>query len=128
MTAALPADRHARWRGSLVVFSAVLMVVFVGAPNVRRVFTFLAAALILWPLLAWRRTLLAADAPAVNRTGVRVTAMMLALVSLVTYLTMGIIRETARRPDTVRGTISLEEEAMKSSKFEVRGSKLAEQK
>jgi hypothetical protein len=34
----------------------------------------------------------------------------LGAVALLTYLTMGTIRETARRPDTVRNLISLQDE------------------
>ena len=37
-------------------------------------------------------------------------AITMGIVSLLTYLTMGTIRETARRPDTVRGVISLQDE------------------
>jgi hypothetical protein len=40
----------------------------------------------------------------------RPLAVGLGAVSILIYLTMGTIRETVRRPDTVRGVISLEDE------------------
>ncbi len=119
-----PADRHQIWRGSLVILSAVLMVICVGEPNVRRFFTWLLVGLTLWSFVSRRHALIAFGPGTVNRPGIRLTAAMLALTSLLTYLTMGIIRETARRPDTVRGMISLQDEVLDRSRFEVRGSKL----
>lgn len=106
-----PSHSHALWRSALVGLSAVLMVLFVGQPNVRRVFTFLLIGLTLWPFIAWRRRLATLPAAAVSRPLMRLTALMLALASLLTYLTMGVIRETTRRPDTVNGMISLRDEA-----------------
>ena len=41
----------------------------------------------------------------------------LGAVALLTYLTMGTIRETARRPDTVRNLISLQDEVRNPEAF-----------
>jgi hypothetical protein len=41
----------------------------------------------------------------------RPIAVALGVLSILTYVTMGTIRETARRPDTVRHLISLQDEA-----------------
>lgn len=107
----IPAAGHQPWHGALLLLSTVLMVAFVGEPNVRRVFSLLLVGLTLWSLVSRRHALIAVDAPALNRPAIRLTAAALAVVSLLTYVTMGIIRESARRPDTVRGMISLQDEA-----------------
>lgn len=111
----LPSDRMFSWHNSLVLFNVVLMVLFVGQPPARRLFTFVIVGMFAWRILESRRALLALGPAQVNRPAVRLTAVALAMVSLLTYLTMGVIRETARRPDTVRGHISLQEEAQSST-------------
>ena len=94
-----------------LILSAVLMVAFVEAPMLRRLFTYLLVALSLFYFYRWRRALIDAGREALNRTGVRRLAMTLGVIALLTYWTMGTIRETTRRPDTVRGMISLQEES-----------------
>ncbi len=117
LRAGLPAYRPPVWRGSLFILSTVLMIAFVGTPDLRRAFTFLAAGLLLWQTIALRHQLLAAGPQELNRPGIRFLAAGLAVVSIMTYLTMGIVRETARRPDTVRGHISLQDEAAAPAAF-----------
>jgi cytochrome d ubiquinol oxidase subunit I len=89
---------------------ALLVVVFATAPSIRRPVTFLMAGLIIWSLYRWRAALAEVPTLDMNRPMVRGMAITMGLVSLLTYLTMGTIRETARRPDTVRGVISLQDE------------------
>lgn len=91
--------------------SAVLMIAFVELPILRRLFTFTLVGLSLFYLCCWRGAFGATEGEVLNRAPVRRLAILLGLASLLTYLTMGVIRETARRPDTVRGFISLYDEA-----------------
>lgn len=112
-------------KGSLLgegalILSAALMVVFVEVPTARRLFTFALVALSLFYLYTGWREWNAAGGERLNRTGARRLAMMLGAIALFTYWTMGTIRETARRPDTVRGMISLQDEA-RAPKFLTRG-------
>jgi cytochrome bd-type quinol oxidase subunit 1 len=109
-----PARQELRsvWIERGLVLSVLLMVAFAGQPDLRRVWTFLAVALLAWSLRLGNVPLATASPsrrdPAILT--VRGLAVALAGVALLTYLTMGTIRETARRPDTVRGLISLEDE------------------
>ncbi|MBA2485518.1 MAG: cytochrome ubiquinol oxidase subunit I [Nitrospira sp.] len=89
---------------------ALLIVVFATSPSIRRPVTFLLAGLIIWSLYRWRAALTGVPTVDLNRPMVRRMAITMGVVSLLTYLTMGTIRETARRPDTVRGVISLQDE------------------
>ena len=92
------------------MFCAFLIVVFAAHPSIRRPLTFVLVALIIWCVYRWRDALTDVPKDDVNRPLVRRLAVMMGVVSLLTYLTMGTIRETARRPDTVRGVISLQDE------------------
>ena len=94
-----------------VLLCGLVMVVFAASPGVRRLVTFLLVGLIIWSLYRRRNALMDAPGAELNRPWVRRTAMTMSVVSLLTYWTMGTIRETARRPDTVRGIISLQDEA-----------------
>jgi cytochrome bd ubiquinol oxidase subunit I len=106
------ADRSTHvWVERALIVAAALMVGSVGHPDVRRACTFVAVALTFWSLVRWRRRLTNPDGAAWRRPFVRGLSMGLAVVALLTYLTMGTIRETARRPYTVQGIISLHEEA-----------------
>ncbi|MCW5798655.1 MAG: hypothetical protein KIT40_09155 [Nitrospira sp.] len=87
---------------------AVLLLIFAGYPELRRVCLYLLVGLTLWRL---------ADSVTKAPTGlalapspVRSLAFGLAVLSVLLYLTMGVIRESSRRPDTVRGMISLQDE------------------
>ncbi|MBI3804558.1 MAG: cytochrome ubiquinol oxidase subunit I [Nitrospirae bacterium] len=104
----------------IVLLIALLMVVFVELPMVRRLFTFALVALTFFYLYSGWRGWRAAGGEQLNRTGVRRLTMTLGIVALFTYWTMGTIRETARRPDTVRGMISLQDESQ-TPKFFTRG-------
>jgi cytochrome bd-type quinol oxidase subunit 1 len=97
--------------GSLLILSALLMIAFAEFPAVRRFFTYLLVAVSLFYFFKWRQEWNAAGSEVLNRAAVRRLAMALGLLALFTYWTMGTIRETARRPDTVRGMISLQDEA-----------------
>ena len=99
------------WIERALMLTAVLMVGSVGHPDFRRAFTFAAVALTCWSLYRWRGRLASSDTPDWQRPLVRGLSLSLAVVALLTYLTMGTIRETARRPYTVQGIISLHEEA-----------------
>jgi cytochrome bd ubiquinol oxidase subunit I len=117
LTTGAPVAGRSRWREGLLITSAILMVLFAGAPNIRRAFTFLLVGLTLWHVIAWRHQLIAVGPQQLNRLSIRLTASLLAVLSLLTYLTMGIIRETARRPDIVRGQISLQDETRTPAAF-----------
>lgn len=95
------------WSASL----AILMVVFVGQPGIRRLFTFLLVASTIVLLYVRRDLFWEKDTRPFRRPLIRGLSIALAVVALMTYLTMGTIRETARRPDTVRGLISLHDES-----------------
>ncbi|WDT74613.1 MAG: cytochrome ubiquinol oxidase subunit I [Candidatus Manganitrophus sp.] len=108
----LRAERGRTLPGEWLLFgSALLMVLFVERPTLRRLFTFLLVGFSLFYLYRWREGLRAAGGEQLNRSPVRRLAISLGVVSLLTYWTMGTIRETARRPDTVRNIISLYDEA-----------------
>jgi cytochrome bd-type quinol oxidase subunit 1 len=99
------------WVDRALIVAAALMVGSVGHPDVRRACTFAAVGLSCSSLLRWRTRLTKPDAAGWHRPLVRGLSLGLAVVALLTYLTMGTIRETARRPYTVQGIISLHEEA-----------------
>jgi hypothetical protein len=99
------------WGDAAFLVGAALMVSSVGYPNLRRLFLFLLVALTGWFLFTWGRQFIGLEPGGQRRGAVRGVSIALAVISLLTYLTMGTIRETARRPDTVRGMISLQDEA-----------------
>ncbi|MGH7229948.1 MAG: cytochrome ubiquinol oxidase subunit I [Nitrospiraceae bacterium] len=99
------------WEDGAFLAGAALMVTSVGNPNLRRLFLFFLVALTGWCLFAWGRPFIETEPRALRRRAARGISIALAVISLLTYLTMGTIRETARRPDTVRGMISLQDEA-----------------
>lgn len=98
-----------RWMDALVVMSAIAMVASVGHPAFRRTALFLLLALMLWWLL--RLWSMGRTADIGGGAGIRPVMAGLGIIAVLTYLTMGTIRETARRPDTVRNMISLQDEA-----------------
>lgn len=89
---------------------AVAIIVTAASPDLRRPLTFVLAGLVIWSIYQSRASFMTGSPAQLNRPIVRRTAIIMGIVSLVTYLTMGTIRETARRPDTVRGVISLQDE------------------
>lgn len=110
--AADPEKGFRRWSPYLVGMMALAMVLSVGHPDLRRVWTIGLVGVSGWVLYRRRRLFSRTEQMDRLRTpAVRRLSVALALVALCTYLTMGTIRETARRPDTIRGTISLQDEA-----------------
>ena len=103
-------ERSSRWLDGAIPTVALMMVLSVGHTALRRALLYLLVALTLWSVVRWLsgpgRPLEAASSP-----WLRALAVMLALLSILTYVTMGTIRETARRPYTVRALISLQDEA-----------------
>ena len=100
-----------RWAEAALLAAVALMVAFVGYPGIRRLFTFLVVTLTVWFLYTWGQAFLNAGREKLKPALTRGISLLLAGTSLMTYVTMGTIRETARRPDTVRGVISLQDEA-----------------
>jgi hypothetical protein len=96
------------WLDAAIPIAALCMVLSIGETNVRRAFLYLLLALFLWSLARYGQS----EQSAVTRSNrlFRPLAIGLGIVSILIYLTMGIIRETVRRPDTVRGVISLTDE------------------
>jgi cytochrome d ubiquinol oxidase subunit I len=93
-----------------LLIAALAMVAFAASPSIRRPLNWLLAAIMLWTLVRMSASRLRPPHE-LNRWLIQGTAVSLAVISLLTYWTMGTIRETARRPDTVRGVISLHDEA-----------------
>jgi len=100
------------WRDLPLVLSVLLMIATAGYPILRRGFTFLAVALTIWQLLSSMEAT-SQNNVAFARPTVRRLSIGLGVVSLLMYLAMGTIRETARHPDTVQGIISLQDEVLR---------------
>lgn len=105
--------RSSRWLDGAMIGVAALMVASVGYPDMRRAFLYVLMALMLWHFytLGTAGPPPAADWPPAERPSITRLALGLGLVSVLLYLTMGTIREIARRPDAVRGMITLQEKA-----------------
>jgi cytochrome bd-type quinol oxidase subunit 1 len=97
---------------------ALAMLLSVGHPDLRRVWSFALVALSAMALYR-ARSLFTELAPPeqYQRPFIRYLSAALAVIAAMTYLTMGTIRETARRPDTVRTVISLQDEARQPAVF-----------
>ena len=109
---ALSREQSFGWLDAAIPTLAVVMVVSVGHTALRRAMLYLLVALTLWSVVRW---VTASDwqhaLPSASRPWLRPVALALGLLSILTYVTMGTIRETARRPYTVRAVISLQDEA-----------------
>ena len=86
-------------------------------PDIRRLFLYVLVGLTAWYLLRH------SGAPASCHAGpdgllCSTLAVAMGLLSVLLYLTMGTIRETSRRPDTVSGKISIEDERRPQAQFE----------
>lgn len=104
-----------RWIDALVVTSAIALVASVSQTTFRRTVLFLLVALMLWGLARlWSKGRMVNIG---GGMGIRPVMAGLGVIAVLTYLTMGIIRETARRPDTVRNMISLQDEAKHPAAF-----------
>jgi cytochrome bd-type quinol oxidase subunit 1 len=98
-----------RWLDIAIPVTAVCMVASVGQTALRRAFLYLLVALVLWSVRSLfvregRRWRLAASFGPTMRP----IALTLGVLSLLIYVTMGTIRETARLPYTVRHVITLD--------------------
>ncbi len=118
LNSSTPDDRQSRRLDVGIPIGALLMVASVGHTSLRRAFLYLLVGLTLWSfrsvfqgraeLISWRQPL--------GPWG-RSIAVTLGVLSVLIYVTMGTIRETARRPDTVRNMISLHDEAEHPAAF-----------
>jgi hypothetical protein len=105
-------ERQSRWLDIGIPAVAALMIGSVGHTTLRRVWLYLLVALTLWSVRAWvRRMWTPRRFDALFRPSIRPVVLMLGVLSILTYVTMGTIRETARRPYTVRNLISLDDKA-----------------
>lgn len=106
----------AKWWSVVAAGSfALAMVLSVGYPDLRRVWTFALVTLSAVALYRARGLFRDGSSPErYRRPLIRHLSAVLALVAVLTYLTMGVIRETARRPDTIRHVISIPDEARQS--------------
>jgi len=107
----IPPERRSRWLDMAIPATALLMIVSVGHTWLRRAFLYLLVVLLLWSVRSLfvregRRRLFAAS----FGPSMRPIALTLGVLALLIYLTMGTIRETARRPYTVRHVISLHDQ------------------
>ncbi|ULA67800.1 MAG: conserved membrane protein of unknown function [Nitrospira sp.] len=104
----LPRTRNRpRWLDLAFPVLAALLLLSAGYPELRRVWLYLLVGLTLWRLAASAET--SSGGPD-RAPSLRPLALGMALLSILLYLTMGVIRESSRRPDTVRGMISLQDE------------------
>jgi cytochrome bd-type quinol oxidase subunit 1 len=118
LNAVNPAAPRSRWLDVGIPVAAVLMVASVGHSGARRSFLYLLVALTLWSFRsAFQGRGRVISARQSLGTWGRSIAMSLGVLSVLMYVTMGTIRETARRPDTVRNMISLEDEAEHPAAF-----------
>ena len=109
LKAARPGRSGAPWSDVAVVILAGLMVISVGHAAIQRLFLYLLTAMTAWvAYCAWPRWFEAW--PRRQESIPYRLAMALGVFSVLMYVTMGTIRETARRPDTVRGMISLHDQ------------------
>ncbi|GKS57977.1 hypothetical protein YTPLAS18_15040 [Nitrospira sp.] len=105
-----------RWLDVAMAVAVLMMIASIGHPVVRRACLYVLVGLSVWSVWnasprfrfpfdhgfgAWGRSL----------------TVSLGILSVLIYLTMGTIRETARRPDTVRSLISLQDEAEHPAAF-----------
>lgn len=105
-------EKLERWSVMAAGLLACAMVLSVGYPDLRRMWTF--SLVVLSAAVLYRSRRFFTDVALTEwyrRPVIRHLSTALAVVAVLTYLTMGTIRETARRPDTVRHVISLQDEA-----------------
>lgn len=95
---------------------AMLMVLSVGYPDIRRLFLYGLVGLTAWSLVSVGQA--ARTSTDLSGPYLRALSLGMGLLAIVLYLTMGTIRETSRRPDTVSGRISIEDEMRHQGQFE----------
>ena len=71
--------------------------------------------LTVWSLVSFGRTAL--TLPDLSASYIRPLASGMGILAIVLYLTMGTIRETSRRPETVNGNISIGDELRQRAQF-----------
>lgn len=110
-----PPARSIQWFDFGFPVVAVLMVLSVGYPDIRRLFLYALVGLTAWSLVTFGRAAL--TLPDLSAAYIRPLALGMGLLAIVLYLTMGTIRETSRRPDTVSGKISIGDELRQRAPF-----------
>lgn len=110
-----PARAHTRRFDVGFPFMVMLMLLSVDHAELRRVWLYGLVGLTIWYLITHWRTSFAPIDP--STTFIRPLALGMGLLSVFLYLTMGTIRETSRRPDTISGKISLEDEVRPQAQF-----------
>jgi len=122
---ASPRGERSRWLDVAIPTGVVIMIGSVGHTDLRRSALYALVALTFWSV--WSSVKPSQGRAILFGEGfgswARSLAMMLGVLSVLTYLTMGTIRETARRPDTVRNLISLHDEAAHPAAFREEGPK-----
>ncbi|HEY6085526.1 MAG TPA: cytochrome ubiquinol oxidase subunit I [Nitrospira sp.] len=112
---------RSRWLDIAIPLTALWMIASVGHTGFRRALLYLLVALTLWSVFKGQQSYTTLSyGQEVGQWG-RSIAITLGVLSVLIYLTMGIIRETARRPDTVRNMISLHDEAAHPAAFRESG-------
>ena len=115
---AFSTGKAARWIVIAAGLFVLAMVLSVGHPDLRRIWSFALVALSAVALYRARGLFTELAPPEkYQRPLIRYLSAALAVIAALTYLTMGTIRETARRPDTVRNVISLQDEAKQPAAF-----------
>jgi hypothetical protein len=110
-----PPKRSIPWFDFGFPVLAVLMVSSVGYPDIRRLFLYALVGLTAWSLVTIGRAAL--SLPDLSASSIRPLTLGMGLLAIVLYLTMGTIRETSRRPDTVTGKISIGDELRQRAQF-----------
>lgn len=110
-----PPARSIQWFDFGFPVVAVLMVLSVGYPDIRRLFLYALVGLTAWSLVTFGRAAL--TLPDLSAAYIRPLALGMGLLAIVLYLTMGTIREMSRRPDTVNGKISIGDELRQRAPF-----------
>ncbi|HNA46568.1 MAG TPA: hypothetical protein PK312_05260 [Nitrospira sp.] len=105
-----------RWLDIGFPVLAALLLLSAGYPELRRVCVYLLVGVTVWRVAA--SVSKAPTESALSPSPVRSLAVGLALLSFLLYLTMGVMREASRRPDTVRGIISLQDELRHQARME----------
>lgn len=102
---------HSYWAEAWYVLTVVLLIILAPYPVYRRVVNLVVLIQTGWYLSyvfpAWMHR----STPSLNTPVIQSTAMALGIMSLMLYLTMGTIRETARGPDTIHGIIKSQAES-----------------
>jgi hypothetical protein len=108
VTRSTDSSRTGRWSTITISVAATLLVLSANHPHVRRLCLSVLLGFTAWRLVAsrsWTVNVLENSA-----AYVRPLIVGMGVLSILLYLSMGITREAARRPDTVLGKISLQDQ------------------